>query len=52
MSLNDKLEEHRECASNEVGLEIKVAKLVKVVEVLLEHAPERAKDEVNQILGE
>jgi hypothetical protein len=30
---------------------MKVAKLTQIVEVLLDHAPERAKQKVNELLG-
>ena len=52
MSLNNRLEEDREYAAADVGLEMKVAKLAQIIEVLLEHAPERVRQRVNELLGE
>jgi hypothetical protein len=51
MSLNGKLEEDREYAAADIGLEMKVAKLAQIIEVLIDHAPEQAKDRVNALLG-
>lgn len=51
MGLNSRLEEDREYAEADVGLEMKVAKLAQIVEILLAHASEHARDQVNELLG-
>jgi hypothetical protein len=52
VSLNDKLEEGREYATADIGLEMKVTALAKVVDILLAHAPEHARGQVKELLGE
>lgn len=52
MSLNEKLDEVGEYVAADVAADIKLARLTEIVDILLEHAPERVKERVNALLGE
>jgi hypothetical protein len=52
VSLNEKLDEVGEYVGSDIALEMKVVKLTEIVDILLEHAPERVKERVNKLLGE
>jgi hypothetical protein len=50
VSLNEKLDEAGEYVGSDIALEMKVVKLTEVVDILLEHAPLRVREKVNELL--